>query len=162
MKKISILALFLFILLIGGVCLAVKPLEDPALEEKAKKLETQLIAPCCWVEPISTHISPVSEKMKKQVRVMLSQGMPPEEILDAFVKEYGYRILSNPPAKGFFLNLYLIPPLVIIIFAIAVILFLRKWVKEGHKIEVEIEEKKPEISPEDQKLLEEEMKKEGY
>jgi cytochrome c-type biogenesis protein CcmH len=162
MKKIGTLAIILFVTLAATLAFAAPPLKDPALEEKAKKLEAQLIAPCCWVEPVATHISPAAEKIKKQIRVMLEQGMPEEEIMDAFVKEYGVQILANPPAKGFFLNLYVIPPLVIIVFAIFVILVIRKWVKAGRQKEKTGGPEKIEVSSSEEKLLEEEMKKEGY
>ena len=162
MKKISTLAVMVFVILAASLAFAIEPLKNPVLEEKAKNLGTKLIAPCCWIEPVATHISPAAEKIKKQIRVMLEQGMPEEEILDAFVKEYGVQILANPPAKGFFLNLYVIPPLVIIVFAVVVIIIIRKWVRAGRQKENAGGVEKIEVSSSEEKLLEEEMKKEGY
>lgn len=72
-----------------------------AVEREAKQIETLLIAPCCWKEQVSRHHSEATEKVKEEVRGMLSAGLNRQQILDRFVASYGTRILAEPPNQGF-------------------------------------------------------------
>jgi cytochrome c-type biogenesis protein CcmH len=65
-----------------------------------------LIPPCCWRQPVSQHQSQASEDVKQQIRVLLASGKSQQEVLDAFVAEYGQRILVEPPVRGFGVVLY--------------------------------------------------------
>lgn len=82
----------------------------PDLEQRARKLETRLIAPCCWRQPVADHLSEDSDRMKREIRVLLGQGRTDDEILAHYVQEYGQAILSQPPYQGFYLLAYLLPP----------------------------------------------------
>jgi cytochrome c-type biogenesis protein CcmH len=90
--------------------LAVAAPPDPqALELQAKQIETMLIAPCCWSQQVSVHQSPASDEIKANIRKLLAEGKTQEQILDAYVAEYGDRILAEPPARGFSAALYVLP-----------------------------------------------------
>jgi cytochrome c-type biogenesis protein CcmH len=52
--------------------------------------------------------------MRREVRWMLSQGKSPEEIRDRYISEYGVRILSIPPPRGFNLWVYILPVLALV------------------------------------------------
>lgn len=83
---------------------------DPqALEQTAKQLEAQLIAPCCWSQQVSVHQSAASDEIKQNIRVMLASGKTSQQVLDFYVAEYGDRILAEPPARGFNASLYVLP-----------------------------------------------------
>ncbi|MBN2318063.1 MAG: cytochrome c-type biogenesis protein CcmH [Acidobacteria bacterium] len=74
-----------------------------------RDIENNLIAPCCWTQPISQHESSVSEQMREEVRTMVAAGMSREEILDHFVARYGERILATPRPEGFNRLVYILP-----------------------------------------------------
>ena len=75
---------------------------DPAaLEKEAKAIETLLIAPCCWSQQVSVHQSPVTDEIRQNIRKLLNDGKTRQQIVDAYVAEYGDRILAEPPARGF-------------------------------------------------------------
>ncbi|MDO8835188.1 MAG: cytochrome c-type biogenesis protein CcmH [Vicinamibacterales bacterium] len=83
---------------------------DPAaLEREAKVIEGLLIAPCCWSQQVSLHQSPASDEIKQAVRRLLAEGKTRQQILDVYVAEYGDRILSEPPARGFSTLIYVLP-----------------------------------------------------
>lgn len=84
---------------------------DPRLEEEAEKIETMLIAPCCWRQPVAEHYSAAADQIRTDVRVMLASGLTQDQILQKYVAEYGERILSQPPARGFNSLAYLLPVL---------------------------------------------------
>lgn len=88
---------------------AAGPLAGPALEREAREIETMLIAPCCWNQQVSEHQSAASDEVKKEIRVLLAAGRTRQEVLDAFVAQYGKRILAEPPAEGLGRFLYVIP-----------------------------------------------------
>ena len=83
--------------------------EDKQIDAKAREIEDNLIAPCCWSQPVSQHYSPVAEQIRKEVRSMVAAGKSRDEILDYYVAEYGERILAAPRAKGFNLTAYILP-----------------------------------------------------
>ena len=83
---------------------------DPAaLEKEAKAIEGLLIAPCCWSQQVSLHQSPAADEIKKNIRRLLGEGQTRRQILDVYVAEYGDRILSEPPARGFSILFYIAP-----------------------------------------------------
>ncbi len=89
--------------------MAVAAADPQALEREAKQLEAKLMAPCCWAQQVSLHQSPAADEIKQNIRVLLAQGKTPQQILDIYVAEYGDRILSEPPARGFSLLIYVAP-----------------------------------------------------
>lgn len=91
------------------------------LEQEARRIEAMLIAPCCWMQPVSEHASQASDDVKRQIRVWLGQGMTRQQVLDAFVGQYGARILAEPPNRGFSRFLYLTPWLVLGVSAIGLV-----------------------------------------
>jgi len=61
------------------------------------KLTHELIAPCCWREPIAIHRSQESLQMLGEVEQMVAAGKSEEEIKAFYVSRYGERILADPP-----------------------------------------------------------------
>lgn len=98
-------------------------------EALAKKLEAQLIAPCCWSQQVSVHQSPAAEEIKQDLRKRIARGETEQEILDAYVTQFGTGILVVPPARGYNLALYLIPPAVLILSAGLVVVLVRRFTK---------------------------------
>jgi len=75
----------------------------------ARDIENNLIAPCCWVQPISEHPSEISDLMRAEVREMIAEGKSRDEILDYYVARYGERILAAPRARGINVLAYAAP-----------------------------------------------------
>lgn len=90
------------------------PQLEPAAEQQARQIETEVIAPCCWSQQVSVHQSPAADEMRVRIRTMLAGGQSREEILAAFVAEYGERILAVPPARGYKLSLYVLPVVLLV------------------------------------------------
>jgi cytochrome c-type biogenesis protein CcmH/NrfF len=88
-----------FALALLALCFAA-PASGRSLEEQARALEGQLIAPCCWRQPVSEHISEESDRLKREIRFLLQQGRTEEQALDHYVQQYGQAILAKPPLPG--------------------------------------------------------------
>jgi cytochrome c-type biogenesis protein CcmH len=77
--------------------------------EKAREIEDNLIAPCCWSQPVSQHYSEVAEQIRNEVSAMVAAGKSRQEILDYFASKYGERILATPRPRGFNAIVYVLP-----------------------------------------------------
>lgn len=110
------------------VALGLSPMPSgPDLEREARALEAMIIAPCCYSQQVSVHQSPAADGVRKDVRLRLGAGETREQILNAYVSQYGKRILAEPPAEGFDLALYVLPPLLLILSAALVIVVVRRF-----------------------------------
>src|SRR5450756_1639800 len=52
-----------------------------ALEQEARQIEHMIIAPCCWMQPVSDHQSQASDEVKQQIRQWLGSGMTRQQVL---------------------------------------------------------------------------------
>jgi cytochrome c-type biogenesis protein CcmH len=100
--------------------------DNRSATEKAREIEDNLIAPCCWSQPVSQHYSEVSEQIRQEVRAMVEAGKSRDEILDYYVAKYGERILATPRAKGFNALAYILPWAALALGAGLLIALLRK------------------------------------
>lgn len=96
-------------------------------EQEAKRLEAELIAPCCWTQQVSVHSSPAADKVRADIRERLAAGQTREQILDAYVAEYGQAILVEPPARGSNLALYVAPPVAFAATAVLLFVVVRRF-----------------------------------
>ncbi len=76
--------------------------------ERYDRLTHELIAPCCWREPIAIHRSPEAVQMLGEVEELVLEGHSEAEIKNIYVSRYGPRILADPPGNAWYW-LYVIP-----------------------------------------------------
>ena len=101
------------------------------VERDARALETRLIAPCCFSQQVSLHQSEAAAEVRRDIRRRLSAGESREQILGAYVAQYGRRILVEPPAEGFDAILYVLPPLGLLLTAALTIVLVRRFAARG-------------------------------
>ena len=75
------------------------PAFSPAQAELYKRLTHELIAPCCWREPIAIHRSQESLQMLAEVEQLVAAGRSEEEVKALYVSQSGERILADPPGQ---------------------------------------------------------------
>jgi cytochrome c-type biogenesis protein CcmH len=109
--------------------LAVVPVAalTPAQEAEARRIESMLIAPCCWSQQVSVHQSPAADEIRQDIRRRLARGESQQQILDDYVVQFGMRILAVPPARGFSRVLYVIPPVALVAGAGLVVVLVRRF-----------------------------------
>jgi cytochrome c-type biogenesis protein CcmH len=84
------------------------PLENP----RVRRLGDQLVCLCgCGSSVTQCNMlhCEFSEPARQKLLRMVNAGMTDSEILAAFVKEYGQRVLMKPPSEGFNLLGWLMP-----------------------------------------------------
>ncbi len=98
-------------------------------EQKGRydRLTHELIAPCCWREPIAIHRSQEALQMLDEVEKLVAEGRSEEEIRNIYVARYGPRILADPPGVSKYW-LYLLPFSLLAWFMVAAVFRLRSLV----------------------------------
>jgi cytochrome c-type biogenesis protein CcmH len=82
------------LMMLAGLTVAASP-DQAVVEREAKQIERMLIAPCCWTQPVSDHYSAEADQIRAGIRAMLAAGKTRQQILDAYVAQYGERILQS-------------------------------------------------------------------
>ncbi len=107
------------------VALSVSPL--PAhLEQEARRIEADVIGPCCWRQQVSIHQSPAADEIRKDIRIRLGRGETRQDILEDYAVQFGPRILAEPPASGYRRLLYVLPPVALVLSAAGIAVFLKR------------------------------------
>jgi len=91
------------------------------------RLTHELIAPCCWREPIAIHRSQEALQMLDEVQKLVAEGRSEEEIKNIYIGQYGPRILADPPGVSKYW-LYLLPFSLLTWFMIGAVFRLRSLV----------------------------------
>jgi cytochrome c-type biogenesis protein CcmH len=103
---------------------------QPAADRQARieKLESSLLAPCCWSEPVSRHRSEISLQMRQEITQFVNEGRSDREVLDYYKQKYGLRILVEPEG-GLWWLMHVMPFVILGIGFVIVVLVLRRWLK---------------------------------
>jgi cytochrome c-type biogenesis protein CcmH len=70
-----------------------------------------------------------SPGLHQQVLTLAKQGRSAQEIIDAFVGQYGQQVLMAPPKRGFNLAGYFVPSLAILVAGAFLVRALRRWTR---------------------------------
>ncbi len=91
----------------------------PPLEGRAYKLNQVIMCPVCPGESIDQSQNPLAVQMRAIVLEQLQEGQSEADIKAFFVERYGDSVLLEPPASGFNLAVWVLPPLAVGIAAAA-------------------------------------------
>lgn len=73
----------------------------------------------------------VRDSMITTIKEKLANGQSREEIIQSFITQYGEKVLSSPPKRGFNLTAWILPFAGIIAGGIMVGVLIKKWVRLG-------------------------------
>lgn len=68
-----------------------------------QRLIGNIVSPCCWTQPVSLHASKSSDMIKVDIQRRLLAGHTERQIISAYKKRFGERILSVPEKSYIFL-----------------------------------------------------------
>jgi cytochrome c-type biogenesis protein CcmH len=86
-----------------------------------------MFCPVCENVPLDVCPTQACHQWRETIRQMLAEGKTEAEIKAQFVQRYGDRVLAAPPPTGFNWLVYIVPPVVILAGALALIRVLRRW-----------------------------------
>ncbi len=97
-------------------------------EQQARigRLERAVLAPCCYAEPVAIHQSEIALKMRLEIAKWVISGKSDQEILGAYVQEYGAKVLVDPRTIPAWWTPWI--PWLTVVFGVAVVfLILKRW-----------------------------------
>lgn len=97
----------------------------PDLEERAQRIYSGVMCPQCAGQTIDESNAPIAEAMRTAIQAQLRNGASDDAIMDGLVQSYGESILASPPTRGFSLLAWLVPPLALLLGAVAVFITIR-------------------------------------
>ena len=127
MRKLAASLILLFSLAMPA--LAVQPsevLDDPVLEQRARKLSAGLRCMVCQNQSIDDSAAPLARDLRLLVRQRLTQGDTDQQVLDFLVARYGDFVLLRPPVKFDTLLLWGLPPAALVAGLIALVAMARR------------------------------------
>ena len=99
---------------------------DTAPRASLTDIENDVMCVSCR-EPLAVAQSPQAESERNFIRHLIAEGQTKAQIERALVGQYGESVLGKPPADGFNLTVYILPPAIVLI-GIAVLAFaLPRW-----------------------------------
>jgi cytochrome c-type biogenesis protein CcmH len=89
-------------------------------------VESYLMCTSCR-EPLQVAQSPQADSERAYIRALIAQGETKSQIIDNMVAQYGPAVLGKPPAQGFNLTVYIIPPAILVLGAGILAFTLPRW-----------------------------------
>ena len=89
-------------------------------------IENDVMCTLCH-ESLAVAQSPQADSERNYIRGLIAQGETKQQILKSMVAQYGPNVLGRPPASGFNLTVYVLPPAILAV-GIAILAFtLPRW-----------------------------------
>ena len=96
-------------------------------EEDIKYLERNIVAPCCFRQPVASHGEGQGPVVRREIRQLLTAGMTRDQVIEYYVNKYGTKILAQPPAEGFNVIAYVFPVFIGILGFFVVGMIVMNW-----------------------------------
>jgi cytochrome c-type biogenesis protein CcmH len=134
---------FAFILLIALAVFQVVPARaqeyvelSPELDARAAALYSGIMCPQCNGQTISQSHAQIAKTMRQMVRERLKSGDTDDEIYAFMVSAFGRSVLASPPTSGVALTVWIVPPVMLLLGAIAVFLVVQRLKREPDEMVV--------------------------
>jgi len=131
MKTQIRILLYVFILLVLAQAITVLPAHaqtpTPPSDDAVNAIAHQLFCPICENTPLDVCPTEACKQWRELIRQMLAEGKSEAEIKQYFVDNYGARVLSAPPAKGFNWAVYVVPPVAFLAGVFLLVQAFRTW-----------------------------------
>ena len=99
---------------------------SPMPRTSLSDVEDEVMCPSCH-EPLALAQSPQANAERDFIRTLIAQGQTKAEIKQALVGQYGPEVLAKPPASGFNLTVYILPPALLIVGIAILVYTLPRW-----------------------------------
>ena len=115
-----------------AVALILMTVAAPALGAATKarasltQIENDVMCVACH-ESLTVAQSPESFSERAYIRTLIAQGETKSQILRNLVTQYGPAVLALPPAQGFSLLVYVIPPVLLALGIATLVMTIPKW-----------------------------------
>lgn len=101
--------------------------EDQPTDDEVNAIAKKLYCPVCENTPLDVCATDACIDWRDEIRMRLAEGWNEEQIIQYFVDQHGAQVLPEPPAEGFNLVVYVLPPLVLLVGAVILVRALQGW-----------------------------------
>jgi cytochrome c-type biogenesis protein CcmH len=148
-------ALVLAALTLGAVAPSVATAATP--KASLTDIENDVMCVSCK-EPLAVAQSPQSYAERNYIRTLIAQGRTKQEIEQALVGQYGPAVLGKPPANGFNLTVYVLPPAILLLGIVTLAIALPRWRRRTRETAApSAADGGPTLQPAEARRLEEEL-----
>lgn len=89
-------------------------------------VEADVMCVACH-EPLAVAQSPQAASERSFIQMLIQRGETKPQIERQLVAQYGPSVLGRPPAQGFSLSLYILPPALVAIGLVILVVTLPRW-----------------------------------
>jgi cytochrome c-type biogenesis protein CcmH len=146
----SVIAVLATLQLAAGVAQAATP------KTSLTAVEPDVMCVSCK-EPLAVAQSPQSYAERDYIRTLVAQGYTKHQIEHALVAQYGPAVLGRPPAQGFNLTVYILPPALVVLGIGILALTLPRWRRQAAQRRARRAAAAPPIDPAENARLEQEL-----
>jgi cytochrome c-type biogenesis protein CcmH len=136
-------------------CAALAPSAAWAATPRASltDVENDVMCVACH-ESLAVAQSPQANSEREFIRSLIAQGMTKPQIERILVAQYGPTVLALPPAHGFNLTVYILPPALLIAGVVILAVTLPRWRRRSQARAARPAPVGPNLSPADAERLE--------
>jgi cytochrome c-type biogenesis protein CcmH len=116
----------LSLLTLAVLAIACSSAQASAPQASLTDIENDVMCVSCR-EPLAVAQSPQAYAERNYIRTLIAQGESKRQIERALVGQYGPAVLGRPPASGFNLSVYILPPAILLIGLATLALALPRW-----------------------------------
>jgi cytochrome c-type biogenesis protein CcmH len=120
-------------------------------------IENDVMCVTCH-ESLAVAQSPQAGEERDFIRQLIGQGQDKQQIEQALVAQYGLSVLAKPPANGFNLTVYILPPVILIVGLGILAYFLPRWRNAARVRRSQPILAGPALSPRDAQRLDEDLR----
>jgi len=94
-------------------------------DDEVNAIAKQLYCPVCENTPLDVCPTQACTQWRATIKEKLALGWNEQQIKDYFVQQYGMRVLAAPPAQGFTIFVWILPPIAFLAGAAVLAYYLR-------------------------------------
>ncbi len=119
-------------------------------------IENDVMCTSCR-EPLAVAQSPQANSERDYIRKLIAQGLTKRQIEQNLVAQYGEAVLGKPPASGFNLTVYILPPAILAAGLAILFITLPRWRRRTRAAPDQGSRPTPELNPAEAARLEQEL-----
>jgi len=98
----------------------------PRPQASLTDIENDVMCTLCH-ESLAVAQSPQADSERNYIRGLIAKGENKQQILRDMVAQYGPEVLGRPPASGFNLSVYVLPPAILVVGIAILAITLPRW-----------------------------------
>jgi cytochrome c-type biogenesis protein CcmH len=149
------------VLVLAGLPTATPAIAVVKQQASLTNIENDVMCVACH-ESLAVAQSPQAYSERAFIRMLIKQGQTKAQIEKALVAQYGPAVLGQPPAHGFNLTVYILPPAVLLAGLMTLALTLPKWRRRARaRAAAAVPSAGPALAPADARRLDEDLARYG-